>query len=364
MISRSVARSWCAAVWLSVIFLILGGGAAKAEEYLIGPRDVLKIAVWGQEDLSRDYPVDADGFLPFPLLGRVHATGLTIQQLASELKQLLEKDYLVDPQVFVSVKEYLSKKVNLLGEAEKPGVYYLTGGETTLLQVLSKAGALSKGSGKEILIVRNHATGGGNTFLRVDLKKLQAGDGAENVQLQNDDTIFIPKGQAFFIVGEVKKGGTFPMDKEVTAFEAISLAEGFTDKAARGAVKVIRRTVDGRQDTISVDLSGPVPKDRDFKLTEGDTVMVPRGNTYFVFGQVKNPGAYLLDKDINVLEGITIAGGFTEKASPSRTRIIRNTPKGQEILYIDISDIIKRGQRDKAIKLHESDVVVVPESFF
>ena len=162
----------------------------------------------------------------------------------------------------------------------------------------------------------------------------------------------------------MKKSGTFPLDKEITAFEAVSLAQGFTDKAAQAAVKVSRRTADGKQETFSLDLSGVSPKDRDFKLVDGDTVMVPRGNTYFIFGQVKAPGAFLLDRDTNILEAITIAGGFTEKAAPGRTRLIRNTVKGQEVLYIDMNDIIKRGQREKAIKLRESDVVVVPESFF
>jgi polysaccharide export outer membrane protein len=364
---KSVRHYVLTFVWAQVVLILASAAVVRAQEYTIGPRDVLKIVVWAQDDLSKDYPVDADGFVAFPLLGRVKTSGLTTKQLAAHLTELLEKDYLVNPQVLVSVKDYLSRKVNILGEAEKPGVYYLSG-EMTLLDVLSKAGALSKLSGKQILLVRNHSASGvagsGNSIRRLNLEKLQAGDASENIQLENDDTIFIPKGQAFFVVGEVKKGGTFPLDKEITAFEAVSLAEGFSDKAARAAIKVVRRTNDGRQETISLDLSGTVPKDRDFKLIDGDTLLIPRGNTFFVFGQVKSPGAYLLDKEMNILEGITIAGGFTEKAAPGRTRVIRNTPKGQEVLNIDMNDIIKRGQRDKAIRLHESDVVVVPESFF
>ena len=64
-------------------------------------------------------------------------------------------------------------------------------------------------------------------------------------------------------------------------------------------------------------------------VQEGDTVYVPKGNTFFVFGEVKKPGAYQLDRDTNILEGITIAGGFTDKAAPGRARVIRNTPTGQ-----------------------------------
>jgi polysaccharide export outer membrane protein len=79
---------------------------AGAQEYTIQPGDVLKITVWGQDDLSKEYPVDDDGFVPFPLLGRVKASGLTTKRLASSLTEALEKDYLVNPQVLVSVKEY------------------------------------------------------------------------------------------------------------------------------------------------------------------------------------------------------------------------------------------------------------------
>lgn len=354
---------------LSLLLAALAPAAAQAQEYTIGPGDVLKIVVWGQDDLSRDYPVTRDGNVPFPLLGQVRAVGLTTTQLAQSLHDLLEKDYLVNPQVIVSVKEFLSAKVHVLGEAEKPGLFYLTG-PTTLLEILSKAGGLSKSAGKELILVRaakdskNVGSGAGSTILRMDLRKIQAGDVKENITLDNDDTIFVPKAQAFFVLGEVKSPGTFPLDKDTTVLEAVTIAGGYSEKAAASGVKVLRRAADGRQDTISLDLSGPVPKDKGFKLQEGDTVVVPKGNTFFVFGEVKKPGSYQLDKETNVLEGITIAGGFTDKAAPGRTRVIRTTVKGQETINVDINDIVKRGQRDKAIRIYENDVIVVPESFF
>ncbi len=145
---------------------------------------------------------------------------------------------------------------------------------------------------------------------------------------------------------------------------AITLAGGFNDKAAPSGVKLIRRTSDGQQDTISLDLSGPGTSGGNVKVQEGDTVVVPKGNTFFVFGEVKRPGAYQLDKETSILEGITIAGGFTDKAAPGRARVIRNTPTGQQVLNIDMNEILKRGQSDRAMRLQENDVVVVPESFF
>jgi polysaccharide export outer membrane protein len=352
--------------WLALVALLAvaaaSPGSGGAQEYTIGPGDVLKVTVWGHDDLSKEYPVTLDGRVPFPLVGSVPAAGLTTTQFATRLRDLLEKDYLVDPQVIVSVKEYLSKKVHVLGDAEKPGLVYLTG-PTTLLEVLSKAGGLSKTAGKDVLVVRPIPSGG-NTILRIDLRKVHAGDTKDNILVDNGDMMFVPKASAIFVLGEVTRAGTFPLDKETSALEAITLAGGFSNAAAPSGVKVLRRTPEGRQETISLDLAGAVPKDKSFRLEDGDTVLVPKGNTFFVFGEVKKPGAYQLDKDTNVLEGITIAGGFTDKAAPGRTRVIRTTEKGQQTLNIDMNDVIRRGQRDKAIRIIENDVIVVPESFF
>jgi polysaccharide export outer membrane protein len=99
-------------------------------------------------------------------------------------------------------------------------------------------------------------------------------------------------------------------------------------------------------------------------LQNGDTILIPKAQGFFVLGEVKSPGAYKLDHETTILEGITLAGGFTNIASPGRTRIIRTTPKGEEVIQVDMNEIIKQGRRDKAIRLRENDVIVVPESFF
>jgi polysaccharide export outer membrane protein len=282
--TRTAFWMWLAP-WLLCALVLLGCGVAPAaaQEYTIGPRDVLGIMVWGQTDLSRDYGVDPDGFIPFPLLGRVKAAGSTPKELAAQLTELLGRDYLVNPQVIVNVKEYLSQKVQVLGAAEKPGVYYLTG-PTTLLEILSRAGGFASTAGKQVLLVRNQGTpDGAGTALRLSLEKIQAGDPGENARVQSQDIVIVSRAQAY---------------------------------------------------------------------------------SYFVFGEVKRPGAYTLDKETNILEGITVAGGFTEKAAPGRTRVIRSTPQGQKVIEIDINDILRRGREARTVMLQESDVVVVPESFF
>ena len=152
-----MARTFPIPCWLfaALTLSVCLQSPALGQEYTIGPRDVLTITVWGQSDLSRDYAVDPDGFVPFPLIGRVKAEGSTPKQLAAQLTEALGKDYLVNPQVIVSVKEYLSQKVQVLWAAERPGVYYLTG-PTSVLEVLSKAGGLAATAGKQVILLRNH----------------------------------------------------------------------------------------------------------------------------------------------------------------------------------------------------------------
>ena len=274
-----------------IVFLLLCLGfssSAVAQEYRVGPRDVLDVIVWGQADLSHRYSVSGDGFIDFPLIGRVKVEELTTTEIAQRLRDRLDKDYLVNPQVRVSVAEYLAKKVFILGEAEKPGPYVLTG-PLTLWEILSLAGGPSKLAGNQVILVRpqnktapgQQQVAGENSIQRFNIAKIQAGVMEENISLQNGDTILIPKAQGFFVLG-----------------------------------------------------------------------------------QVKSPGGYKLEQETTVLEGITLAGGFTNLAAPGRTRIIRTTPKGEEVIQVDMSDIIKQGRGDKAIHLRENDVIVVPESFF
>jgi polysaccharide export outer membrane protein len=343
----------------------LSEAAAQAPEYTIGPRDVIRVTIWGHDDLSKDYLVDPDGFLPFPLVGRVQAAGLTPKDLAVRLKELLEKDYLVNPQVIVSVKEYLSQKVQVFGEAERPGVFYLTR-PTTLLDVLSQAGGVSKTAGKQVVVVRNAraregaAAEAGSVILRLNLDKIRAGDASEDIRVLDGDRIFVSKVQAFFVLGEVKTAGTFPLDKETTVLEAITIAGGFSEKASPAGVKVIRRTPEGGQETQPLDLSGSVPKDHTFRIADGDTVLIPRRNTFFVFGEVKSAGAYQLDKDMNILEGITLAGGFTDRAGRSDVKVIRRKADGdRETFALDLSGSVPK---DRAFQITDGDSVLVPKT--
>jgi polysaccharide export outer membrane protein len=336
--------------------------AAPVPEYRIGAKDVLRITVWGHEDLSRQVVVSPDGTFQFPLVGDIRAAGLAPADIETRLRDLLAKDYLVNPQVSVSVQEFRSQRVFVLGEVEKPGTYVLTG-QTTLLDVLSQAGGPGKNAGRQVVIVRAPKSEGpvvpgaeGSVTLRANLQRLLDGVAGENISLQNGDSIFVPKLTSFFVLGEVLRQGSYAMEKETTALEAVTLAGGFTDRAAPAGAKILRKRPDGVQESVDVDLTDS--KAREVYLVEGDTLLVPRGNTFFVSGEVRRPGAYQLEKSTTAFGAVTLAGGFTEKAGQSQVKLIRRLASGQEqTSVLDLSGA-DPAARDFALK--DGDTLLVP----
>lgn len=281
-----MARSICFFLLSVYVFFILPtplNAKEMSEDYRIGAEDVIQIAVYGQADLSITVKVSPDGFIPFPLLGRIKAEGFTGRELEEEVEKRLLLDYLNNPQVSILIKEYRSRKVYVLGGVSNPGIYELTKA-ITLLEALSRAGGLSNNAARHAVISRSKKGNKNSTIeepLKVDLKRLlDEGDTSLNVNIH-----------------------------------------------------------------------------------DGDVIQIPSANSYFVFGEVKSPGLYSIDKDLTILQAIIRAGGFTKIAAPSRTKVIRGKNGTEETIEVDISDIIK-GDKEKDIYIKADDIVVIPESFF
>jgi polysaccharide export outer membrane protein len=335
---------------------------AAPQEYRVGPKDVLRVTVWGHEDLSRQVVIGADGTFQFPLIGDVKAGGLTPGAVEAVLRDLLGKDYLVNPQVSVAVQEYRSQRVFVLGEVEKPGTYALTG-QTTLLDILSQAGGPRKEAGRQTVVVRFPSSDGpvvpgaaGSVTLRANLKRLLDGEASENIALQNGDTVYVPKLTSFFVLGEVQRQGAYAMEKETSALEAVTLAGGFSERAAPSGAKILRKGPDGAQESIDIDLSNA--RAREVYLAEGDTLLVPRGNSFFVSGEVRKPGAYQLEKSTTAFGAVTLAGGFTEKAGQSQAKLIRRSASGQE--QTTILDLSGSDPAARDFPLKDNDTLLIP----
>jgi polysaccharide export outer membrane protein len=157
---------------------------SDSTDYTIGPADVLDISVFGVADLSGTVEVAANGSVQLPLIGEVPAAGKTPEQLETDLTSSLNT-YLQNPQVRVTVKEYKSRSVTVVGDIASNGVYPLTG-ETSLLQIVAKAGGFKDSSDETALIVRKR--GGQKTAAWFDVSEIEHGRATDPI-LQSGDTI-------------------------------------------------------------------------------------------------------------------------------------------------------------------------------
>ncbi len=262
-------------VSVAIVLFMAAPATAQPSEYVIGARDGLTVTVWNQADLGGTYDVEADGKLSFPLVGRVTAGGLTIREFETELIRLLSDGFFKKPQVSVAVEAYRSQRVFVVGEVRSPGTYPLTAG-MTLIEAVATAGSTTAAASNEALIVRAQGeTAEGPTFpglekdatvLSVDVKGLQSGEAARNLELHDGDTIYVPRADIIYVFGEVSAPGEYPIRKKTTVIQALALAGGVTDFGATNRIRVIR-VIDDEQQEIRVKLNDIVQA--------GDTLVVP-----------------------------------------------------------------------------------------
>lgn len=247
-------------------------GAHAYKEYIISPNDLLEIAVYEEPDLSVTVRVSQNGTVNYPLLGNIKAVGLSVRQLEKNMRDLLEKDFLVNPQVSVFVKEYA--KVSILGQVAKPGSYEMKE-HLTLAQAIALAGGFTETANtKSVKVIR--AGAGRRETLEVDMARI-LDKSAPDTELKAGDTIIVEEGGRVSIIGQVMRPGIYNLKPGLTVVDAIALAGGFTPIAAQDGVKVIR-TLNGGRKTFRVPVASILRggnKSRDIVLEPDDTVVAP-----------------------------------------------------------------------------------------
>lgn len=279
---------------LGVLSLAALGCAAEEpipRNYVLGPEDQITIRVLEAEEIdNKPVRVDFSGNIRLPLVGRIHAGGLTVDQLETELVRELKK-YIKDPQVAVSITEFRSQPVSVLGAVRNPGVHQVQG-RKTLLEMISMAGGIDPEAGHAIKITRRKEFGaiplktavadetGGYTVADVDLASiLEARNPQENIEIKPNDVITIPRGQLVYVMGQVRRPGGFVLRQRETlsALQALALAEGL-DRAASPQNARILRTVAGavERSEIYVDMRKILEgKSGDVALLPNDVLFIP-----------------------------------------------------------------------------------------
>jgi polysaccharide biosynthesis/export protein len=257
------------------------------QDYRIGPGDILRVTVYGHDDLTQTVVVQPNGTFVYPLIGAVAAAQATPAEVEGKITKLLAKGLIRDPKVTVVVQEYRSQVVFVVGEVTRPGSYPLAGG-TSVVEILARAGPLSPNAGSEVVVVRPRtpvdrpvlppevtgaaakvATRGTAAppaeVLRVDMRAIRAGRLDQNLMLRPNDTVFVPEAARIFVSGEVRNPGAFPYSSGLTVRQAVSLAGGFSEDASTKSPRIVRDIL-GKPKEMKVKLDDPIQP--------GDTVVI------------------------------------------------------------------------------------------
>jgi len=164
--------------------------AADISDYKISPGDKIFVDVFGERELQRELAVSATGEITFPLLGTIKASGLTAVQLQNKLKQDLAKDYLVDPQVTVTLKDYRKRTVTVLGQVGRPGIVEIPAEEKlTVLQAIAMSGGFTRLARKSAIQVTRNGVARPFKFSEDELKRNN--DPEKVFTLQQGDIIMV-----------------------------------------------------------------------------------------------------------------------------------------------------------------------------
>jgi polysaccharide biosynthesis/export protein len=221
----------------------------------LGPEDVLKVVIYEHPDLSQEVTIGTDGAFVYPLIGKVQAANLTLHRLEEHMTQRLAKDFLVNPQLTITVLQRRSRHVYVLGAVRTPGVHPLKY-NATLLELLSMAGGLDAEAGSYAFLVPGKQGSNGNiqnpgaegklqNVVSIDLEKVLAGEIRQALPVNANDIIYVPKRAYVFVTGQVQRPGRYPLERDTTVNKAIILAGGFTQFAAKSRLEV-RRVVAGK----------------------------------------------------------------------------------------------------------------------
>jgi len=270
-------KKYC--IFILTLFLLSNAFAEDSlnTEYRISENDLIDVNVYGEPDLNKTLRVATDGTISYPLIGFVEAKGNTAKELEQKIAGMLQKDYLVNPQVNVFVREYA--KFLILGQVRAPGSYQLKSGLKVMDAIALAGGFTDKANAEDVKLVRESE--GKKETLAVNTKEIADQQTAEsNLVLKPNDLVIVgglSESTSFIVVlGQVKRPGRYPHKKNLGVLEAIALAGGLTDTAASNSTRVIRER-GNKKETIPVPVASLLKggSGKDVMLEPEDKVVVP-----------------------------------------------------------------------------------------
>jgi polysaccharide biosynthesis/export protein len=263
--------------------------------YVLGPNDQIQIKAPEVEEIDqKPFRIDGDGNINLPLVGRIHAGGMTLQELEADLVRRL-REYVREPQVFITPIQFRSAPVYFTGLFLRPGIYPLQGNRT-LRDMLSTVGPMSPTASRHITITRHEEYGPiplpGAVYdpskkvstVEISLGSLRENIApAEDILLQPYDVISVGRAELVYMNGEVTKIGGIELGERdsISIMQALSQSGGFSPNAKKSKVRILRPIgTTNRRAVIEIDAKALFDgKGIDVPLLPGDIVYIPRSYT-------------------------------------------------------------------------------------
>ena len=249
----------------------------------VGPDDLLGVSVYDSPELTRTVRVSTEGTIRLPMVKeKIKVAGMLPMDLENEIARVLkEEQLLVDPVVTVSVVEYRSRPIKVVGSVKRP-ITFQAIGPTNLLDAVSRAEGLADDAGPEILVSRQQPDAEGRLVTltqRIAVKSLMdASDSDLNLTLQGGEEIRVPEAGRIFVLGNVKKPGSYPVkdSTESSVFRIMALAEGLLPYSGKQAYIYRREGTTGGKNEIPIELDKIMQrKSPDVTLLANDILYVP-----------------------------------------------------------------------------------------
>lgn len=261
------------------------------QNYVLGPGDVVRVQLFGNQNETLNLSVTRDGAVNFPKLGPIQVAGLSIDDARAVIDRRVSKE-LIGVQTNITMGPLRGMQVFLLGDARQPGAYSVNGLATITNALLAGGGIATTGSLRKIELKR-----AGRTVQRIDLYDfLLRGDSSRDVRLQAGDAVFIPAvGPRISVAGAVTRPAVYEMLGGLSIKEALQLAGGLAPNARRAQVALER--IDGNGQRLLQSLDMRDPKALATMLKDGDRLDVSAvyeraGNPVSVVGNVRYPKSF------------------------------------------------------------------------
>jgi len=330
------------------------GGALtplSSEQHIIRPGDQLVFHIASLPDVPSSYSVRVDGHFYHPLIGEVQASGKTLGDLRTELKQKLSKE-LRNPYFRLGLIQVAQHSVAVLGEANGQGTFQVGVG-ASILDVIAKAGGLSpKADSDRAVLIRGEE--------KIDVS-LSPQDGGGLTKVRSGDILYILPGSPVSVIGEVTVPGMYAVSRvNGDPRKAILAAGGAKEEAALTRVRLIRAT---QPEPIILDLtpgSKETLPEAAQQLEEGDILVVPARQAV-ILGAVASPGPVPLRGDETLMDILPARVG--EGSDVRHILVVRaeNVKKDRdEREEYDLEEYFKKGKADIVVPIYDGDLVYVP----